>query len=307
VTGQIRESRFAASGRIPAGFSRRVTKAPRYGSYPIFAMTAPLVYPLQSIRLHAREFSADYSFPPHRLPLHQFYYVLAGEVSQRVENRTHRLRANEGVWIAPGLEREPRALRAPGMYLVVEFTAPASFLSQDTGPGKKCTLRGAAALDARALADLGNVSDDDQRAAVLFHHLSLLALPEAVLARTHSIDGAREAADRDETLAARVERIERMMAENTAHPLRLDEIAGLAGMSRSALARVFLACRGCAPCTRFREIRLERAKELLAAGGRSVTQVAMETGFASSQHFAGAFRRRFGRTPSSFTTISVRK
>ncbi|HSI08460.1 MAG: helix-turn-helix domain-containing protein [Rariglobus sp.] len=270
-------------------------------------MTAPLTYPLQSVRLHARGFSADYSFPPHRLPLHQFYYVLAGEVSQRVENHTHRLRANEGVWIAPGLEREPRALGAPGTYLVVEFTAPDSFLPQDTGPGKKCTLRGTAARDARALADLGTVSDDDHRAAVLFHHLCLLALPEALLASPRPAGNDRATSNRDQTLTARVERIERMMTENTAHPLSLEEIAGLAGMSRSALARLFLACRGCAPCARFREIRLERAKELLATGGRSVTQVAMETGFASSQHFAGAFRRRFGRTPSSFTTTTVGK
>lgn len=268
-------------------------------------MTSPLAYPLQSVRLHARDFSADYSFPSHRLPLHQFYYVLAGEVSQRVENHIHRLRTNEGVWIAPGLEREPRALRAPGTYLVVEFSAPASFLPQDAGPGKKCTLRGAAAADARALADLGTVWVDNHRAAVLLHHLCLLALPEALPTSPRAVGDDRAASDRDRSLAARVERIERMMAENAAHPLRLEEIAGLAGMSRSALARLFLAGRGCAPCTRFREIRLERAKELLAAGGRSVTQVAMETGFASSQHFAGAFRRRFGRTPSSFAVPSA--
>lgn len=261
-------------------------------------MSPRLSYPLQAIRLHARDFSADYSFPPHRQPMHQFYCVLAGEVSQRVENHTHRLRANEGVWIAPGLEREPRALRAPGRYLVVEFSAPAS-PSRGFAPGKKCVLGAALAADARALAELGTVLEDDQRAAVLFHHLCLLARPD-LLASPDETGADRPASDRKQTVVERVERIERMMEENTAHPLSLEEIAGLAGMSRSALARLFLACRGRPPCARFREIRLERAKTLLAAGGRSVTEVAMETGFASSQHFAGAFRRRFGQAPSLY-------
>lgn len=260
-----------------------------------------LAYPLQSIRLHARDFSADYCFPPHRQPRHQFYCVLSGEVSQCVETHSHRLRANEGVWIVPGLEREPRALRAPGRYLVVGFSAPLPPGRAELG--KKCVLSPAAVADARALADLGTVSQDDQRVAVLFHHLCLLALPD-LLASPAVAGGDRTASDRSHTLAERVERIERMMAENTAHPLSLEEIAGLVGMSRSALARLFLVCRGRPPCARFREIRLERAKKLLAEGGRSVTQVAMETGFASSQHFAGAFRRHFGRTPSHYASAA---
>lgn len=265
-------------------------------------MNPLLAYPLQSIRLHARDFSAEYSFPPHRQPMHQFYCVLAGEVSQRVENHIHHLRANEGVWIAPGLEREPRALRAPGRYLVVEFSASTPS-PRAAVPGTKCKLGAPLAADARALADLGTVLEDDQRAAVLFHHLCLLARPDLFVGP--DVTGAvRTASDRKQTVIERVERIERMMAENTAHPLGLEEIAGLAGMSRSALARLFLACRGRPPCARFREIRLERAKTLLAAGGRSVTEVAMETGFASSQHFAGAFRRHFGKTPSGYASAA---
>jgi transcriptional regulator GlxA family with amidase domain len=91
-----------------------------------------------------------------------------------------------------------------------------------------------------------------------------------------------------------------MLSANTGNPLRLQDIAALAGMSRSALGRLFMAHRKQSPCARFRELRLERARHLLAQGDRTITEIAMETGFASSQHFAGVFRRRFDRSPSEF-------
>lgn len=46
--------------------------------------------------------------------------------------------------------------------------------------------------------------------------------------------------------------------------------------------------------------RLERARTLLAEGDRSVTDVAIETGFSSSQHLSSAFRKLYGESPSDF-------
>jgi hypothetical protein len=47
-------------------------------------------------------------------------------------------------------------------------------------------------------------------------------------------------------------------------------------------------------------IRLERAKELLAAGSQSVTAVCMAVGFSSLGSFSDLFRRRVGESPSAY-------
>ncbi len=44
--------------------------------------------------------------------------------------------------------------------------------------------------------------------------------------------------------------------------------------------------------------KIERARQLLAAGDLSVTQIAMRLGFSSTQYFATAFKRHTGKTPS---------
>ena len=45
--------------------------------------------------------------------------------------------------------------------------------------------------------------------------------------------------------------------------------------------------------------RVERARELLEASGLSISQVALDTGFAHQSHLARCMRRILGITPSS--------
>jgi AraC-like DNA-binding protein len=266
-------------------------------------VSCPLFFPVQAIRLHSHRFQAGYSFRAHTQVFHQFYCVLEGVVTQRVEGTVHRLRAGEGVWIAPGLEREPRAESRSGHYMVVDFIPPWPELG--TGSGLFCKLDRRALADARELAAFRAVVTANLRVAILFHRLCLSVLPVRWFNRLPAGEdtkaGGPARTGKARTVAeelARVERIEQMMAANTGNPLRLEELAALSGMSRSALGRLFMAHRKESPCARFRTIRLERAKQLLEDGDRSVTEVAMETGFSTSQHFAGAFRKKFGRSPS---------
>lgn len=46
--------------------------------------------------------------------------------------------------------------------------------------------------------------------------------------------------------------------------------------------------------------RIERARQLLQDGEKTVLEVALQTGFCSSQYFASAFRRITGTTPTTF-------
>lgn len=287
-----------------------MSSGPDFSSIPLLAAGTdarmagdggcPLSYPVQAIRLHARRFEGGYSFPPHTQPMHQFYCVIEGEIRYRVESQMYHLHAGEGLWIAPGLEREPRAVTKKGEYLVVEFTAPWPELGADRGT--PCRLDDERMADVRRLAELKNAARDAHLVSILFHYLCLRLLPPEWFQHSSRI-GERSGKKTPRSSAEQIERIEQMLAANTGHALGLEEIAALAGMSRSALGRLFMTYRGKSPCARFREIRLDRARQLLQYGGRSVTEAAMETGFTSTQHFADSFKRRFGYPPSVFKGI----
>lgn len=85
------------------------------------------------------------------------------------------------------------------------------------------------------------------------------------------------------------------------HPWRLDEMAGQCGLSRSRMTEVCFELTNKTPIDYLNEQRLRHAATLLAEdGSRSITAIAFDCGFASSQYFSRRFSRRFGVSPSGW-------
>jgi AraC-like DNA-binding protein len=70
------------------------------------------------------------------------------------------------------------------------------------------------------------------------------------------------------------------------------------GMSRSQLHRKLSALTGFSPNEIIRNMRLERAKELLEKKAGNASEIAYMTGFNSPAYFAKCFKDYFGKTPS---------
>lgn len=64
--------------------------------------------------------------------------------------------------------------------------------------------------------------------------------------------------------------------------------------------RQFEALFGVTPHQYRIQVRLDRARQLLATQRRSVTAACMEVGFSSLGSFSTLFSRRFGETPSAY-------
>ena len=74
----------------------------------------------------------------------------------------------------------------------------------------------------------------------------------------------------------------------------------LSGVGPRQLNRLFSDKLGIGTMAFYRDMRLERAKNLLSQSSLSITEIALATGFCSSAHFAKTFRQKFGSPPSSF-------
>jgi AraC-like DNA-binding protein len=80
----------------------------------------------------------------------------------------------------------------------------------------------------------------------------------------------------------------------------VEEIAREVQISPFHFIRQFEALFGVTPHQYRIQARLDRAKQMLAEGRFSVTDVCMEVGFSSLGSFSTLFTRRFGETPTAF-------
>lgn len=105
------------------------------------------------------------------------------------------------------------------------------------------------------------------------------------------------------TQRAARERIERacvLLRENLAEPPSLEELGRTLGCSPFYLSRLFSQETGMTMQQFIRQIRMERAAELLRTGKCNVTEAAFEVGYNSLSHFSAAFHATFGCCPGLF-------
>ncbi len=82
--------------------------------------------------------------------------------------------------------------------------------------------------------------------------------------------------------------------------LSLGDLASEIGVNRFHFLRAFKKSMGMTPYAFMAQRRLQRSAEMLRSTDLTATEIALECGFGSSSHFAIAFKRAFGTSPTEF-------
>lgn len=101
-----------------------------------------------------------------------------------------------------------------------------------------------------------------------------------------------------------IETTMRLVAENYANPLTLEEAADKVGLSPTYLSKKFKKETGKTFSDYLNYIRLRQACQMLLTTDDSVTEIAFNCGFNSSNYFKDCFKRCFGVSPRVYKTQS---
>ena len=115
--------------------------------------------------------------------------------------------------------------------------------------------------------------------------------------------------------AERVDKVVALLRDKLVDPPNLEEIGRAVGCSPFHLSRTFSTATGLTIPQYLRQLRMERAAELLRSGKFNVTEAALEVGYSSLSHFSQAFHETFGccpglyplRTPTQKTSLGKRE
>jgi AraC-like DNA-binding protein len=95
-------------------------------------------------------------------------------------------------------------------------------------------------------------------------------------------------------------KLEQTLRQNLAHQWTVEEMAALIGLGTTAFSEKVKNYTGFSPLNYLINIRISEAIKLLKQQEMSVTSIALETGFYSSQHFSTTFKKLTGYTPVEF-------
>lgn len=98
----------------------------------------------------------------------------------------------------------------------------------------------------------------------------------------------------------RVERTKELLARDVANPPTLEALGQEVGCSPFHLSRIFSREVGLTIPQFLRNLRMDRAAELLRSGRYNVTEAATEVGYASLSHFSKAFCETIGCCPALY-------
>ena len=94
--------------------------------------------------------------------------------------------------------------------------------------------------------------------------------------------------------------LEDSLRKDLSHQWSVEEMAAIAGMGSTLFNEKVKNYTGFTPINYLINIRISEAIRLLKRKGISVTDIALDTGFYSSQHFSTTFKKLTGYTPREF-------
>lgn len=237
-------------------------------------------------------------------------FVLAGSQRYRIDGREVEARGGQGLRILPGQRYSTGdwpEQRGELAWLILKVRPMPGGRALGMEPdnaksvfGRLCS-RSASSLftqpaDNPAMIssafEAWDIKDNSLRSEIVRNRIAALVLGSALALET---DPSSTSPFGD----GRMQNALRMMIDTLADPPPLECFAKTAGLSPSQFSKEFKAITGTTPGDHLLRLRVEEAARRLAdEPGLTVTQVAFDLGFSSSQYFATVFRRYIGGSPS---------
>lgn len=101
------------------------------------------------------------------------------------------------------------------------------------------------------------------------------------------------------------QKLDKSLYENLAHHWSVEEMAESVGLGTTSFTEKLKGYSGYTPMNYLIKMRVSEAVRLLKEEDSDITDIAIKTGFYSSQHFSTTFKKMTGHTPRQFRLMFI--
>jgi len=239
--------------------------------------------------------------PEHAHPAYMFILNFTDQTLVRINGKTLPGRPGKVFALSPGVPHQELPLDSPPRYICALIGRKLFDQQYQSCAGKMPLFSGGAFFDAgEGLAHLFKRFMAEADSGIPGSRAVLAALGVEIC---HSLIRAIiKTPVVKSPVEERVEvgRVIEHIHSNLDEKLIVEGLASIAHLSSSHFARVFRKETGKAPMEYVNELRLERAKKMLLAGDRSITEIAVSCGFGSPSYLSSCFQKEYKMTPSEY-------
>ena len=251
---------------------------------------------------------------PHIHPAFELLYGLEGEYELKAENSVYKLGCGDVALIHPMTPHETRTTTAgKNSYLVLKFT-PEALLSANQPqyemkyifPYLHFGLQRAYVYTKDELGESGmgallqKILQEREQECYGYEMAIRAYIGQVLLWFIRAWHDRSDAMTMDDLSLSRLQKSIEYISAHLEEEISIQAVAEHIGMGLSTFSRFFTRATGGGFPAFVRAQRLNAAMRLLLESEKSVTEIAMETGFSSASYLILCFRRQYHLTPAQF-------
>jgi AraC family transcriptional regulator len=275
-----------------AGKNHSLTEVQRFVSRPQFAVRHTV--------------TAGCEFHPHSHLTFTVTAVLAGRMATKIGERAYEVSAEEIALTNVGQSHSAHALEVEFVSIGVNPVLVNELVAEIglTRTSADVVFRGSVITD-ETITRLARAMVSEISAEQVGHAAMLDALVRQIVIHLLRCHLTVRKSDQIELSRAgpvdrRLRRAIEFMHDNFGREIAVEEIASAAYLSEYHFARLFKQISGVTPHVYLANLRLERARKLLAETALPISEIASVVGYQSQSHFTKMFKSVTGVTPRAY-------
>ncbi|WP_435163393.1 helix-turn-helix domain-containing protein [Paenibacillus glycanilyticus] len=259
--------------------------------------------------------------PLHRHEFVELVFIRQGSGHHEYEGQTFPIAAGDVFIIEPGMDHAYTVDQSEGMEVVNVLFVPAllerelavlsgvtsfidfyymePFLRSDVSFQAKLTLSPRQMLDIRGILEQLMKEYGNKESGYRFLIKSKLIELFIILSRMY-VNNRNHSLPSIQNDGEMIARLCEFIKRHQSHPLSLEQISQMAGMSQSKFTLLFRQMTGMSFVEFRNDQRIQLAKQLLAASSDKIARIALDIGYEDLSHFNHVFKKLTGETPSHY-------